>query len=47
MGLGDRHQKKDVEAALQRAEARGLEVTHDKEPSSLGLCHLLPMQMTA
>ncbi|MFC5155554.1 hypothetical protein [Streptomyces amakusaensis] len=30
MGLGDRHQKKDVEAALKRAEAAGLKVTHDK-----------------
>ncbi|MER7045476.1 MULTISPECIES: hypothetical protein [Streptomyces] len=30
MGLGDRHQKKDVEAALRRAEASGLKVTHDK-----------------
>ncbi|MER6913810.1 hypothetical protein ABT354_19245 [Streptomyces sp. NPDC000594] len=30
MGLGDRHQKKDVEAALRRAEAAGLKVTHDK-----------------
>ncbi|MEO3977637.1 hypothetical protein [Streptomyces sp. CAU 1734] len=27
MGLGDRHQKKDVEAALKRAEAAGLKVT--------------------
>ncbi|MEV3873767.1 hypothetical protein [Streptomyces sp. NPDC049906] len=30
MGIGDRHQKKDVEAALKRAEAAGLKVTHDK-----------------
>ncbi|MEU0989542.1 hypothetical protein [Streptomyces sp. NPDC005953] len=30
MGLGDRHQKKDIEAALKKAEARGLKVTHDK-----------------
>ncbi|MER5768039.1 hypothetical protein [Streptomyces sp. NPDC001985] len=30
MGIGDRHQKKDVEAALRRAEACGLKVTHDK-----------------
>ncbi|MGW6454774.1 hypothetical protein ACWF94_02400 [Streptomyces sp. NPDC055078] len=30
MGLGDRHQKKDVEAALRRAEACGLKVKHDK-----------------
>ncbi|WP_445399664.1 hypothetical protein ACSMX9_02675 [Streptomyces sp. LE64] len=30
MGLGDRHQKKDVEAALKRAEAAGLKVTHDR-----------------
>ncbi|SCK56449.1 hypothetical protein YW7DRAFT_05242 [Streptomyces sp. AmelKG-E11A] len=30
MGLGDRHQKKDVEAALRRAEAAGLKVKHDK-----------------
>ncbi|MFI1014297.1 hypothetical protein [Streptomyces sp. NPDC020965] len=30
MGIGDRHQKKDVEAALKRAEARGLKVKHDK-----------------
>ncbi|MFJ4774413.1 hypothetical protein ACIP88_35825 [Streptomyces uncialis] len=28
--MGDRHQKKDVEAALKRAEAAGLKVTHDK-----------------
>ncbi|MGW1146609.1 hypothetical protein ACSMX9_18360 [Streptomyces sp. LE64] len=27
MGHGDRHQKKDVEAALRRAEAAGLKVT--------------------
>ncbi|MEU0985340.1 hypothetical protein [Streptomyces sp. NPDC005953] len=27
MALGDRHQKKDVEAALKRAEAAGLKVT--------------------
>ncbi|MCM2388993.1 hypothetical protein [Streptomyces albipurpureus] len=27
MALGDRHQKKDVEAALKRAEAVGLKVT--------------------
>ncbi|MFE9659955.1 hypothetical protein [Streptomyces sp. NPDC005955] len=27
MGIGDRHQKKDVEAALKRAEAVGLKVT--------------------
>ncbi|WP_329560402.1 hypothetical protein OG711_24320 [Streptomyces uncialis] len=30
MGIGDRHQKKDVEAALKRAEGAGLKVTHDK-----------------
>ncbi|MFE7135810.1 hypothetical protein ACFVIM_33665 [Streptomyces sp. NPDC057638] len=30
MALGDRHQKKDVEAALKRAEAAGLKVTHDR-----------------
>ncbi|MFI1885776.1 hypothetical protein [Streptomyces jumonjinensis] len=30
MGIGDRHQKKDVEAALKRAEVAGLKVTHDK-----------------
>lgn len=30
MGIGDRHQKKDVEAALKRAEALGFKVTHDK-----------------
>ncbi|MFI5621673.1 hypothetical protein [Streptomyces sp. NPDC051567] len=30
MGIGDRHQKKDVEAALKRAERAGLKVTHDK-----------------
>ncbi|WP_445395452.1 hypothetical protein ACSMX9_19065 [Streptomyces sp. LE64] len=30
MGIGDRHQKKDVEAALKRTEAAGLKVTHDK-----------------
>ncbi|MFI1867661.1 hypothetical protein [Streptomyces jumonjinensis] len=28
MGIGDRHQKKDVEAALKRAEAAGLKVIH-------------------
>ncbi|EDY47965.1 hypothetical protein SSCG_00993 [Streptomyces clavuligerus] len=30
MPLGDKHQKKDVEAALKRAEKAGLKVTHDK-----------------
>ncbi|AXU13990.1 hypothetical protein [Streptomyces clavuligerus] len=30
MGRGDKHQKKDVEAALKRAEAAGLKVTHDR-----------------
>ncbi|MFE7131350.1 hypothetical protein ACFVIM_10855 [Streptomyces sp. NPDC057638] len=31
MALGDRHQKKDVEAALKRAEAAGLKVKHEKK----------------
>ncbi|EDY47828.1 hypothetical protein CRV15_31485 (plasmid) [Streptomyces clavuligerus] len=30
MARGDRHQKKDIESALKRAEAAGLKVTRDK-----------------
>ncbi|WP_445394870.1 hypothetical protein ACSMX9_16505 [Streptomyces sp. LE64] len=30
MALGDRRQKKDIEATLKRAERAGLKVTHDK-----------------
>ncbi|WP_323448150.1 hypothetical protein [Streptomyces yaizuensis] len=36
MALGDRHQKKDVEAALKRAEAAGLKVTRDKKKHTWG-----------
>ncbi|MFE7131353.1 hypothetical protein ACFVIM_10870 [Streptomyces sp. NPDC057638] len=36
MALGDRHQKKDVEAALKRAEAAGLKVTHDRNGHNWG-----------
>ncbi|MER7043951.1 MULTISPECIES: hypothetical protein [Streptomyces] len=36
MGIGDRHQKKDIEAALRRAEACGLKVTHDKSRHTWG-----------
>lgn len=36
MGIGDRHQKKDVEAALKRAEAQGFKVTHDKKSHRWG-----------
>ncbi|WP_329019284.1 hypothetical protein [Streptomyces sp. NBC_00690] len=36
MGLGDRHQKKDIEAALRRAESSGLKVTHDKNRHNWG-----------
>ncbi|GLF97308.1 hypothetical protein [Streptomyces yaizuensis] len=36
MALGDRHQKKDVEAALKRAEAAGLKVRHDKNKHRWG-----------
>ncbi|MFI1863881.1 hypothetical protein [Streptomyces jumonjinensis] len=36
MGKGDRHQKKDIEAALKRAEACGLKVTHAKNRHNWG-----------
>ncbi|MER7043297.1 hypothetical protein [Streptomyces jumonjinensis] len=36
MGLGDRHQKKDVEAALKRAERAGLKVTHKQNGHDWG-----------
>ncbi|MGX2994555.1 hypothetical protein JNUCC64_09690 [Streptomyces sp. JNUCC 64] len=36
MASGDRHQKKDVEAALKRAEAAGLKVTHKKSGHTWG-----------
>ncbi|MFI5621511.1 hypothetical protein [Streptomyces sp. NPDC051567] len=42
MGIGDRHQKKDVEAALKRAEAAGLKVTHNKNRHNWGLVLCCP-----
>ncbi|MFI5618025.1 hypothetical protein [Streptomyces sp. NPDC051567] len=36
MALGDRHQKKDVEAALKRAEAAGLKVKHERNRHNWG-----------
>ncbi|WP_329022868.1 hypothetical protein [Streptomyces sp. NBC_00690] len=45
MALGDRHQKKDVEAALKRAEAAGLKVTHDKNRHRWGWVICCPCAM--
>ncbi|MER7045192.1 hypothetical protein [Streptomyces jumonjinensis] len=42
MALGDRHQKKDVEAALKRAEAAGLKVTHKRNGHTWGLVICCP-----
>ncbi|MER7047387.1 hypothetical protein [Streptomyces jumonjinensis] len=36
MGKGDRHPKKDVEAALKRAEACGLKVLHKQNGHNWG-----------
>ncbi|MGW6458124.1 hypothetical protein ACWF94_19805 [Streptomyces sp. NPDC055078] len=46
MGLGDRHQKKDIEAALRRAEAAGLKVTHDKNRHRWGYVICCPCRRT-
>ncbi|WP_190125005.1 hypothetical protein [Streptomyces inusitatus] len=42
MGIGDRHQKKDAEAALKRAEACGLKVKHDKNRHRWGFVICCP-----
>nr|WP_323449491.1 hypothetical protein [Streptomyces sp. YSPA8] len=42
MALGDRHQKKDVEAALKRAEAAGLKVTRTGTGHSWGVVVCCP-----
>ncbi|MEO3978501.1 hypothetical protein [Streptomyces sp. CAU 1734] len=42
MGIGDRHQKKDIEAALKRAEAAGLKVTHAKNRHNWGFVLCCP-----
>ncbi|MCX4661934.1 hypothetical protein [Streptomyces uncialis] len=42
MALGDRHQKKDVEAALKRAERAGLKVTRKKSGHTWGLVICCP-----
>ncbi|MFI5945768.1 hypothetical protein [Streptomyces uncialis] len=44
MGIGDRHQKKDVEAALKRAERAGLKVTHKKNGHNWGFVLCCPCQ---
>ncbi|MFF8959053.1 hypothetical protein [Streptomyces sp. NPDC014894] len=46
MGIGDRHQKKDVESALRRAEARGLKVTHDKNRHRWGYVICCPCEQS-
>ncbi|MFI1013299.1 hypothetical protein [Streptomyces sp. NPDC020965] len=42
MALGDRHQKKDVEAALKRAERAGLKVTRKQNGHTWGLVVCCP-----
>ncbi|SCK59729.1 MULTISPECIES: hypothetical protein [unclassified Streptomyces] len=42
MGIGDRHQKKDVEAALKRAERAGLKVTHKRSRHHWGVVICCP-----
>ncbi|MCX4664243.1 hypothetical protein ACFWPV_28145 [Streptomyces uncialis] len=42
MGIGDRHQKKDVEAALKRAERAGLKVTRTGKGHRWGLLICCP-----
>ncbi|MEU9608883.1 hypothetical protein [Streptomyces sp. NPDC048057] len=42
MGIGDRHQKKDVEAALRRAEDAGLKVTHKGNGHTWGVVICCP-----
>ncbi|MFD9719761.1 hypothetical protein [Streptomyces sp. NPDC059076] len=46
MGLGDRHQKKDIEAALKRAEGCGLKVKHDRNGHHWGYVLCCPCSDT-
>ncbi|MFE7131348.1 hypothetical protein ACFVIM_10845 [Streptomyces sp. NPDC057638] len=46
MALGDRHQKKDVEAALKRAEAAGLKVTRTGNGHTWGYLLCCPCSKT-
>ncbi|MFI1012742.1 hypothetical protein [Streptomyces sp. NPDC020965] len=46
MGLGDRHQKKDVEAALKRAEGAGLKVMRKKNGHTWGYVICCPCNLS-